>query len=73
MGVSTLHRNIEKLSAQDIGCAYTTANHGGPCAVGACVRPLGTAKSKFHDAVSVCGITYPCGLGCDKTLVVDDI
>ena len=56
MGMGAFDRNVEKLSRQDIGSTDAACNHGSPCAVGSRVRPLGAAKSEFHDSVSACRI-----------------
>ena len=73
MGVSAFHRDVKKLSAQNVGGADTAADDGSPGAVGAGVRSLCAAQAEFHDAVAVGGIADPGGLGGDQTLMVDDI
>ena len=66
-------RNVKKLSCQYVGSTDTATDHGSSCTVSTCIRALCTAKPEFHDSVSS-GCEADAGrLGCDQTLVVDDV
>ena len=71
--MGTLHRNIKKLPAQNVGGADTAADHGSSCTINTSIRTLGTAQTEFHNAIALCGIADPRCLGCDQTLMIDDI
>jgi hypothetical protein len=65
--------NLKQFAAENVGRANAACNDGRPCTVCTGVRALRTAKTEFHDTVSACRITDPCGFGGDEALMVDDI
>ena len=68
-----LHGYIKHLSGKHVAGADAAADHSGPCAVNAGVRPLRAAEAEFHDSVAAGRIAYPGRLGGDEALVVDNI
>ena len=73
MGMGSLHGNAKKLSAKNVGCTDTAADHSSPGSINAGIRPLSPAQSEFHDAVALCRIAYSCSLGCDQALMIDNV
>ena len=73
MGVRAHDRNMKHLSGQYIRRADTSANHGSSRPVKSGVRPLGPAKTEFHDTSIVCRINDAGGLGGYEGLMVDNI
>ena len=71
--MGALYRYVKHFSAEHIGGADAACDHGGSCPIGAGVRPLGTAQSKFHHAVALGGIDDALCFSGDQALVIDDI
>ena len=72
MGVGSLYRHVKKLAAEHVGGADTAADDSGTGTVNACIRALGAAKTKLHDAVTLCCVNDSGCLGGDKALMVED-
>ena len=72
MSVSSLNRNVKKLSCKYIGSTDTSGNHSCSCTIDTGIRSLGTAKAEFHHTTTVSCVDHPGCLSGNQTLVIDD-
>ena len=71
--MSAQNRNVKHLSCEYTGSSDTSSNNCSTCAENTGIGTLGAAEAKFHNAVTLCSITYTGCFGSDETLMVHDI
>ena len=67
------HGDIENLSAEHVRGADTARNHRGARSVDTGIRALRSAPAELHHAVALRRAHNAGCLGCNETLVVDDV
>ena len=73
MGMGAKYRYVKHLSCKNAGSTDTASDHSSTGTKDTGIRSLGTAKTKFHNAVTLGCIAYTGCLCCNQTLVIDDV
>ena len=72
MGMGSFNRHIEHFTAEYVGSTDTSGNHGCTGAVNTCIRSLGAAQTKFHNAISLGCMDNAGSFGRNQALMVNN-
>ena len=73
MCMSSKNRNVKHLAGQHVGSTCTSADHCSSGSEDSGIRTLGTAKTEFHDRITLGCVAYAGCLGSDEALMVHDV